>query len=80
MKVGKTAAFALGGGIIILQVAQTQGYIKIDWDKFKKKASNATDIVEEKIYNEASNWVEQVRYWRKVKVFCTKMFLMKRVT
>lgn len=30
MKIGKTAAFLIGGGIILLQVANEQGMIKID--------------------------------------------------
>ncbi len=30
MKIGKTAAFLVGGGIILLQVANEQGWIKID--------------------------------------------------
>lgn len=30
MKIGKTAAFLLGGGIIFLEVANEQGWIRID--------------------------------------------------
>lgn len=30
MKIGKTAAFLIGGGIILLEVANEQGWIKID--------------------------------------------------
>lgn len=30
MKIGKTAAFLVGGGIILLEVANEQGWIKID--------------------------------------------------
>lgn len=30
MKIGKTAAFLIGGGIIFLEVANEQGWIKID--------------------------------------------------
>ncbi|KOC65496.1 FUN14 domain-containing protein 1 [Habropoda laboriosa] len=49
MKVGKMAAFALGGGIIMLQIAAHQGYIKVNWDKIQKKAEKITDTVEEKV-------------------------------
>lgn len=30
MKIGKTAAFLIGGGIIFLEVANEQGWIRID--------------------------------------------------
>lgn len=30
MKIGKTAAFLIGGGIIFLEIANEQGWIKID--------------------------------------------------
>jgi len=36
MKVGKAAATAIGGGIILLQIASHQGYINVscmDWEK-----------------------------------------------
>jgi FUN14 domain-containing protein 1 len=35
-KVSKLFAFTIGGGIIILQVAQHFGYVQINWKKFQK--------------------------------------------
>jgi uncharacterized membrane protein (Fun14 family) len=32
-KVGRVAALAVGGGILIIQVASHQGYLKINWSK-----------------------------------------------
>ncbi|XP_015610137.1 FUN14 domain-containing protein 2 isoform X2 [Cephus cinctus] len=60
MKVGKVAAFALGGGIIILQVAAHQGYININWDKIQKKAEKLTDKVEEKVTGEGPKFMDKV--------------------
>lgn len=60
MKVGKVAAFALGGGIIVLQVAAHQGYIKINWDKVQKKAEKISDKVEEKITGEGPKMLDKV--------------------
>lgn len=60
MKVGKVAAFAVGGGIIILQIAAHQGYIKINWDKVQKKAEKITDKVEEKITGEGPKLLDKV--------------------
>ena len=59
-KVGKAAAFALGGGIIILQVAAQQGYIKINWDKIQKKAEKIGDKVEEAVTGEGPNMMDKV--------------------
>ncbi|XP_043287774.1 FUN14 domain-containing protein 2 isoform X2 [Venturia canescens] len=60
MKVGKVVAFAVGGGIIVLQVAAHQGYIKINWDKIQKKADKITDKVEEKITGEGPKFMDKV--------------------
>lgn len=60
MKVGKVAAFALGGGIIILQVAAHQGYIKINWDKVQKKAEKISDKVGEKVTGEGPKMLDKV--------------------
>lgn len=61
MKVGKVAACAIGGGIIILQIASTQGYININWDKIKKKAEKISDKVEEKVTGEGPKLLDKVR-------------------
>ena len=60
MKVGKMAAFAVGGSIIILQVAAHQGYIKVNWDKIRKKAEKITDKVEEKVTGEGPKLLDKV--------------------
>ncbi|XP_014467985.1 PREDICTED: FUN14 domain-containing protein 1 isoform X4 [Dinoponera quadriceps] len=66
MKIGKVAACAIGGGIIIMQVAAHQGYIKINWDKVMKKAEKISDKVEEKISGEGPNLMDKVgKLWRR---------------
>ncbi|XP_032663372.1 FUN14 domain-containing protein 2 isoform X2 [Odontomachus brunneus] len=60
MKIGKVAACAIGGGIIIMQIAAHQGYIKINWDKVMRKAEKITDKVEEKITGEGPNLMDKV--------------------
>ncbi|XP_033339617.2 uncharacterized protein LOC117228064 isoform X1 [Megalopta genalis] len=60
MKVGKMAALAFGGGIIMLQIAAHQGYIKINWDKIQKKAEKITDKVEEKVTGEGPKLLDKV--------------------
>ncbi|KAF7386783.1 hypothetical protein HZH66_011235 [Vespula vulgaris] len=63
MKVGKVAAFAVGGGIIILQIAAHQGYINVNWDKIQRKAEKFTDKVEEKITGEGPRFIDKVGTW-----------------
>ncbi|KYN37885.1 FUN14 domain-containing protein 1 [Trachymyrmex septentrionalis] len=59
MKIGKVAACAVGGGIIMLQIAAHQGYIKINWEKIMSKAEKITDKVEEKITGEGPNFMDK---------------------
>ncbi|RZC34638.1 FUN14 domain-containing protein 1-like [Asbolus verrucosus] len=60
MRVGKTAALALGGGIILLEIANEKGYIKINWDKVNKNLDKVTDAVEEKITGQPAGWMDKV--------------------
>lgn len=62
MKVGKVVAFSVGGGIIMLQIAANQGYIKVNWDKLQKNAEKLSDKVEEKITGEGPNIMDKVIY------------------
>lgn len=59
MKVGKLAAIAVGGGIILLQIANQQGYIQIDWNKIHKKVDKVTDKVEEAVTGQGPSWADK---------------------
>lgn len=61
MKVGKASAFAFGGGVILLQIANHKGYIKVNWDKVCKQADKAADKLEEKATGQGPKWMEKVR-------------------
>ncbi|PNF25611.1 hypothetical protein B7P43_G03833 [Cryptotermes secundus] len=60
VKIGKVAALTFGGGIILLQIANYQGYIKVNWDKVYKQVDKVADIVEEKATGESPKWMEKV--------------------
>lgn len=60
MKVGKVTAMAVGGGIILLQIANHQGYIKVNWDKVYKQVDKVADRVEEKATGQGPKWMEKV--------------------
>lgn len=60
MKVGKAAALAVGGGIILLQFANQQGYIHVDWNKVTRKFDKVTDKVSEAVTNEKPGLLDKV--------------------
>ncbi|KAG5889728.1 hypothetical protein JTB14_010202 [Gonioctena quinquepunctata] len=59
MRVGKTAALALGGGILLLQIANEKGYININWNKVNSGLDKVADKVEEKITGEGPSWMDK---------------------
>lgn len=61
MKVGKFAAFAIGGGLILIEIAHQEGYIQIDWSKLTKKLDKVTDKVETAVTGQEKSWVDKVR-------------------
>lgn len=46
VKVGKIAAFGLGGGIILLHFASEGGYISINWNRVKEAANQSQVFID----------------------------------
>lgn len=61
VKIGKAVAIAVGGSIILLQIANEQGYVKVNWDKLAKKTDKIMDKVEERVTGEGPNLLDKVR-------------------
>nr|XP_020442618.1 FUN14 domain-containing protein 1-like [Monopterus albus] len=40
-KVGKVAAMSVGGGLLLLQIANNSGYIQVDWKRVEKDVNKA---------------------------------------
>ena len=40
MKVGKAAATAIGGSLLLLQIAHYKGYITVDWNRMANDSSS----------------------------------------
>nr|ACO10331.1 FUN14 domain-containing protein 1 [Caligus rogercresseyi]ACO11109.1 FUN14 domain-containing protein 1 [Caligus rogercresseyi] len=49
MKVGKMAATAVGGSLLLLQIAHYKGYIRVDWSKMTDDTSSLADVVKDKL-------------------------------
>ncbi|KPJ17479.1 FUN14 domain-containing protein 1 [Papilio machaon] len=45
-RVGKVAAFGLGGGVILLHFACELGYIHVNWEKVKEGVSHCQHLME----------------------------------
>lgn len=59
-KVGRMAAFTIGGAIILLEIANEQGIIKIDWNRLTRKADQVGDKVQKAVTGEGPKWMEKV--------------------
>lgn len=60
-KVGKAAALALGGSLLLLQVASHQGYITINWGKLEKNLNAAKRQIERSARSRLPAILEEVR-------------------
>jgi len=60
MKVGKVAAIALGGGIILLQVANHKGYVHINWNKVYSDAEKVGNKIQKEVEGKAPSWLDKV--------------------
>ncbi|CAH2097963.1 unnamed protein product [Euphydryas editha] len=45
-KVGKVAAFGLGGGVILLHFATELGYINVNWERIREGLGKSQDILD----------------------------------
>ncbi|XP_059616380.1 FUN14 domain-containing protein 1-like [Phlebotomus argentipes] len=59
VRVGRLVAVAVGGSIILLQIANEQGYIKVNWGKVNSKMDKIADKVEEAVTGEGPRWVDK---------------------
>ncbi|XP_028810308.1 FUN14 domain-containing protein 1-like [Denticeps clupeoides] len=47
-RVGKVAATAVGGGFLLLQIANHSGYVQVDWKKVEKDVNSAKKHLKKK--------------------------------
>ncbi|KFM60953.1 FUN14 domain-containing protein 1, partial [Stegodyphus mimosarum] len=60
-KVGKTAASALAGGLLMFQIAQHQGYIKVNWNKVNKDIEKAKGKLDKHSKKQIPWFVDEAR-------------------
>ncbi|XP_034129324.1 FUN14 domain-containing protein 2 [Drosophila guanche] len=59
MKIGKFAAFAIGGSIILLEIAHQEGIIEVNWSKMTKSVGSIANKVESSVLGRETTWVDK---------------------
>lgn len=80
MRVGKVIAISVGGGIILLQIANEKGYININWNKVNNKIDKVTDKVEQQLTGEGPSWFDKVISGCFQKICYIKHFIVRRLS
>uniref|UniRef100_T1J703 FUN14 domain-containing protein 1 n=1 Tax=Strigamia maritima TaxID=126957 RepID=T1J703_STRMM len=60
-KVGKFAAVSIGGGLLLLQIANHQGYIRINWNKVNDHVQQARKEIEKEAKHSGPRIAKQVQ-------------------
>ncbi|XP_021379239.1 FUN14 domain-containing protein 1-like isoform X1 [Mizuhopecten yessoensis] len=69
VKVGKIAAATLGTTIILVQIAQYKGYIKIDWKKVQKEMNLAKNQMSKEISKKYPHYSQNMQTFFKQNIF-----------
>ena len=59
MKLGKMAATAIGGTLLILQIAHHKGYIKVNWDKMTNDSTSMADKMKKKLHIQSKSGMQR---------------------
>jgi len=62
MKIGKVAATAVGGAMIILQIANHKGYIKINWSRVNHDVEKVKTKLKEEATGKKADWADKVMH------------------
>ena len=69
MKVGKAAATAVGGTLLLLQIAHHNGYIKVDWNKMTNDTTSIADKVKDKLKLRSKSGFEKFQDFAKDNIY-----------
>ncbi|XP_067849001.1 FUN14 domain-containing protein 1 [Heptranchias perlo] len=77
-KIGKLAATAIGGGFLLMQVANHSGYIKVDWKRVEKDVNKAKRQLRKKANKaapEINTFIEESAEFVKKNIVLTSGFV-----
>jgi len=69
MKAGKMAATAIGGSLLLLQIAHHKGYIKVDWAKMTSDSATVADKLKKKLHIQSKSGLERFQEWSAKNVY-----------
>ncbi|RVE58196.1 hypothetical protein OJAV_G00206780 [Oryzias javanicus] len=74
-KVGKVAATAVGGGLLLLQIANNSGYIQVDWKRVEKDVGKAKKHMKKGTEKELNTFLEKSTEFVKKNIVVTSGFV-----
>lgn len=69
MKVGKAAATAIGGSLILLQIAHYKGYVKINWNQLTNDSQTICEQMREKLSKNTKTGVQKFQEFASQNVY-----------
>merc|ERR1719293_590296 len=69
MKAGKMAATAIGGSLLLLQIAHHKGYIKVDWNKMTNDSASMADRIKKKLHIKSKSSFERFQEWSEKNIY-----------
>lgn len=73
-KAGKIAATAIGGSLLLFQVAQHQGYVKVNWSRLNKDLQQAQNELARRTDGKLPRLLEEAQKFVKDNVFLATGF------
>merc|ERR1712198_105423 len=69
MKIGKAAATAVGGSLILLQIAHYKGYVKINWNQLTNDSQTICDQMRDKLSKNTKSGVQKFQEFASQNVY-----------
>jgi len=69
MKVGKAAATAVGGSLILLQIAHYKGYVKINWNQLTNDSQTICEQMRDKLSKNTKTGVQKFQEFASENVY-----------
>lgn len=60
IRLNKVVGLAVGSGIILLEIANENGYVTVNWNKINKKIDKVTDKLEETVTGQGPSLMDKV--------------------
>ncbi|XP_060561551.1 FUN14 domain-containing protein 1-like isoform X2 [Ruditapes philippinarum] len=75
VKVGKSVAISIGASLLLIRIAQHQGYIQINWSKVNKEVTQAKRKVQREANRQFPQLVDNLRRFAQENMFLAGSFV-----